>query len=65
MTRKWWSHQGNVGDMGNMKIAVMTIWKHRGKGHNDCGDWCPAHSGDVDRANSSLGYPGSVRWQHF
>ena len=43
--------RGNVGDMGKMKIAVMAIWKHRGKDHSDCGDWCPAHSGDVDRAN--------------
>lgn len=43
--------RGNVGDMGKMKIAVMAIWKHRGKDHSDCGDWCPALSGDVDRAN--------------
>ena len=34
-----------------MKTAVMAIWKHRGKDHRDCGDWCPAHYGDVDRAN--------------
>ena len=34
-----------------MKTAVMAIWKHRGKDHRDCGGWCPAHYGDVDRAN--------------
>ena len=34
-----------------MKTAVMAIWKHRGKDHRDCGDWCPAHYGDVDSAN--------------
>ena len=43
--------RGNVGDMGKMKIAVMAIWKHRSKDHSDCGDWFPALSGDVDRAN--------------
>ena len=38
----------NVGDMVNMNIAVRVMWKHRGKDHSNCGDWCPAHSGDVD-----------------
>ena len=36
---------------GNMKNAVMAIWKHGGRDHSDCGDWCPSHSGDMDRAN--------------
>ena len=36
-----------------MKTAVMAICKHCGKDHSDCGDWCPAHSGDVERANRS------------
>ena len=43
--------RGNVGDAGKMKKAVMAIWKHRGRDHSDCGDWCPSHSGDMDRAN--------------
>ena len=45
--------RGNVGDLGEMKTAVMAIWKHCGKDHSDCGDWCPVHSGDVERANRS------------
>ena len=34
-----------------MNKAAMAIWKHRGRDHSDCGDWCPSHSGDMDRAN--------------
>ena len=45
--------RGNVGDLGKMKTAVMAIWKHRGKDHSDCGDWCPAHSGDLGKANKN------------
>ena len=37
--------------VGKMKTAVMAIWKHRGKDHRDCGGRCPAHNGDVNRAN--------------
>ena len=30
-----------MGDLGKMKTSVMAIWKHCGKDHSDCGDWCP------------------------
>ena len=30
--------QGNVGDVGKMKKAVMALWKHRSRAHSDCGD---------------------------
>ena len=43
--------RGNVGDVGNMKTAVMAIWKHRNRDHVDCGAWCPANNGDLDKAN--------------
>ena len=43
--------RGNVSDAGKMNKAAMAIWKHRGRDHSDCGDWCPCHSGDMDRAN--------------
>ena len=42
--------RGNVGDLGEMKTAVMAIWRHRGKDHSDCGDWCPSHSGTWRRS---------------
>jgi len=43
--------RGNVGNKEKMKKAIWAIWKHRGKIHDDCGSWCPAQQGDLDKAN--------------
>lgn len=45
--------RGTVDDLGKMNTSMMAIWKHQGKDHSDCGDWCPAHSGDLEKANKN------------
>ena len=58
---------GNVGDVGNMKTAVMAIWKHRNRDHVDCGAWCPANNGNLDfgghfRSCDILGHVTCSNW---
>ena len=36
--------RNNPGNVAAMKKAIWATFKHRGKDHSDCGDWCPAVS---------------------
>ena len=44
--------RANVGDVEKMRTAVWAVWKHRGKNHSDCGNWCPAKQGNDAKANA-------------
>lgn len=44
--------RSSAGNVCAMKKAVMAIWEHRNKQHNNSGQWCPAkkqNGGDPDK----------------
>jgi hypothetical protein len=45
--------RNNKGNLEAMRGDILQILLHRRGEHEECGDWCPSKSGDLEKANRS------------